>query len=119
MLDAAFGVDTVAIAESAGSVRILSLDSGRDVARYDPKDGVHALQLAFCAKRNAYLALLWPYQHGGSKRLVKIDSKSGGVSTIAAVGQPAETGFSIPLDALVCSTGELVELETGRRQPFR
>jgi WD40 repeat protein len=119
VLDAVFGVDTVAIAESGGSVRILSLDSGRDVVRYTPENGVHALQLAYCAKRNAYLALLWPYQHGGSKRLVKIDSTSGRVSTIAVVGQPAETGFSTPLGALVCSTGELVDLESGRRRSFR
>jgi WD40 repeat protein len=45
VLDAVFGPNVLAISESGGSIRVFSLESGVEIARYKPPGGVHALQL--------------------------------------------------------------------------
>jgi WD40 repeat protein len=118
ILDAVFSPDVLAISESGGSIRVFSLESGIEIARYNPPSGVHALQLGYFADSGDYFALLWPYQNGGSKSLVRLDVSDGGVSTVAELGQPAETEFSASLGAIVCSTGELIDVHSGVRRLF-
>jgi hypothetical protein len=113
-----FSPDALAISESGGSIRVFSLKSGLETARYNPATGVHALQLAYIPNSNDYFALMWPFQHGGSKSLVQLDISDGRVNTIADLGQPAETEFSAVLGAVICSTGELVDLHSGVHRRF-
>jgi WD40 repeat protein len=118
VLDAVFGPNVLAISESGGSIRVFSLESGVEVARYKPPSGVHALQLGYVAGSGDYFALLWSYQDGGSKSLVRLDISDGSVNMVADLGQPAATEFSANLNSMVCSTGELVDLHSGVRRLF-
>jgi WD40 repeat protein len=118
VLDASFSPDELAISESGGSIRIFSLLSGAEIARHNPPTGVHALNLAYAGGSGAFFALLWPYQNGGSKSLVRLDISDGSVNSVADLGQPAETEFSASLSAMVCSTGELVDVHSGVRRLF-
>jgi WD40 repeat protein len=118
VLDAVFSPDALAISESGGSIRVFSLKSGLEIARNSPANGVHALQLAYIADDDDFFALMWPFQHGGGKSLVQLDVSDGRVNTIAELGQPAETEFSAVLRAVICSTGELVDVHTGAHRRF-
>ncbi|HEX6029900.1 MAG TPA: WD40 repeat domain-containing protein, partial [Tepidiformaceae bacterium] len=79
LLDAAFSPSGVALTESGGPVRFISLPDGAEQWRATPTPGCHVLRLVYESFLDAFLALEWPYEHGGEARVLVLDPLTGGV----------------------------------------
>jgi hypothetical protein len=121
VLAVAFSPISVCISESGGPVRCLETARGSEIWRYTPPPGVHVLSLEYSCAADCFYGVEWPYAQSGVKNLVRFESKSGQESTVAQIGEPAETTFCMAGEFLLTSLGQLIHLETGetvRRIPL-
>jgi outer membrane protein assembly factor BamB len=112
ILDATFGTQSVAISESGGPVRCIDSSTGKELWMFLPQKDSHVLNLWFRnADRNFY-GVVWNYQRGGFRQLVKFDAESGKASTLCNLDS-WEEAYCPKLDCIVASNGELIELSKG------
>jgi len=77
-----------------------------------PERGSHVLKLWFRNADNNFYGVLWQYQTGGFRQLVKLDAKSGEATGLCSLDSWEET-YCERLDCVVTSRGELINLSEG------
>jgi len=114
LLHAEFGPDRVCISESAGPVRCMDSQHGREIWRYEPPKGSHALALAYCQENGHFHGVEWPYFSGGPKTLLQFNYETGKPLPIAKLGEPsAVVVFCSQGSALLTSDGDLISVVNG------
>ncbi len=112
VLDVAFHNDRLCITESGGPVRCLSYLTGSDLWRYIPPDGSHVLALHFNCRSGFFYGVLWHYEKGHFRYLVRFDAETGQVFHIRNLSSWEEV-FCEATQQLITSSGEIVDLSSG------
>lgn len=113
LLDAAFGPTTVCISESTGPVRCIDCMAGREIWRYNPPEGSHALVLHYNRKDSFFYGVVWHYEKGHFRHLLRFDAETGQPSQVRSLNSWEEV-FSDATQQLVTSSGELIDLSNGQ-----
>jgi hypothetical protein len=111
-LSAAFAPSQIAVSEAGGDVRCFELRDSSTAWTFKPQAGVHCLDLAYSTDHDAFCGILWPYEVGGDKELVRFNA-DGSASLIANIGRPTETAFEPTTPTLVTSDRKLINVSTG------
>jgi hypothetical protein len=111
ILDAAMSPYSVAFSEIGGSVRCFSHD-GTELWQWKPEEETHALRVGWCQDLERWLLVTWPFQCGGEKLLLSLDS-TGAQLAMYRLGQPAETEFLAGCKHLVTSDGDVLSTADG------
>jgi hypothetical protein len=74
---------------------------------------VHCLDLAYCGRAEAFVGVLWPFAHGGSKQLVRFNA-DGSATVMKDLGRPAEQCFGLAGANLLTTEGRLIEIPSGK-----
>jgi hypothetical protein len=111
-LDAAFGPASVCITESGGPVRCVGCPTGAEIWRYTPPDGTHALRLHYNCVDGFFYGVVWHYERGQFRYLVKLDAETGQTSVVCSLESWAEV-FSEATQQLVTSSGRIINLSSG------
>jgi hypothetical protein len=112
VLAATFSHDALVVSESGGPVRCLEVPSGRLRWQFQPDAGSHCLDVTYAASQDAFYAVVWSYQEGGDKHLVRLEPSRGDAVRVKSLGCPAETCFWPSRSCLVTSLGAIVYLAT-------
>lgn len=112
ILDVAFGGDCLCISESTGPVRCIDYRSGTERWRYTPPEGSHALTLHYNGRDGFFYGVVWHYEKGHFRYLVRFDAETGQESRMRNL-KSWEERFSEAAQQLVTSSGELIDLSTG------
>lgn len=110
-LAAGFSQDALVISEAGGPVRCFDLSSGQVRWTFTPEKGVHCLKVAYSAQLKTFVGVMYPYETGRAKSLVKFAS-DGRVNLIAILGRPAEVVFSA-LTAELVTTDRIIVSASG------
>jgi hypothetical protein len=114
VLDVAFASDCVAVTESGGPVRCLSLLTGTELWRHTPAPGVHSICLTFSASLDQFASLEWGYEAGGARRLMHLSKTSGTSSFITDLTKARDFSFSLSGSLLISSEGDVIEVASGK-----
>jgi WD40 repeat protein len=114
VLHVAFGPQHVCVSESTGPVRCLDTGSGDESWRFTPQRGLHVLRLAYCESDACFVGVAWPYEHGGSKLLLRFNLGSGRARLITQIGEPCENEFCQKGSRLITSDGTIWDVSTGK-----
>jgi hypothetical protein len=114
VLAVAFAPDCVAVSESGGPIRCLSLKTGAENWRHTPESGVHLTDLAFCQSLDLFVGIEWAYKSDGIQRLVSLTRSSGDRAIIGDVAEASDLIFCASGNLLVSSEGDVVEVNSGR-----
>ena len=115
VLCVAFGPGLVCVSESGGPLRCLDTQNGEELWRFQEK-GHHFLGLAFADQAQAFVGVCWPYERGGSFRLLRFEPQSGAASVVIELGQAGEFEFCLRGTRLLSSDGSIMDSVTGRRE---
>jgi hypothetical protein len=115
ILSAAFSTRHIVISEVGGPVRCFALNGGHTAWTFEPRAGVHCLDLMYSANEDAFFGVLWPFESGGEKELVRF-GEDGSSIQVAAIGEPAETAFAQKTAMLVTSDLRLIGAVDGTLQ---
>lgn len=115
VLCVAFAPGLVCVSESGGPLRCLDTQTGEEHWRFAEK-GQHFLTLAFAEKAEAFVGVCWPYERGGSFRLLRFEPGSGQASVVTDLGQSGEFAFCQRGTRLLSSDGSVIDSATGRRE---
>lgn len=113
ILDATFGVDSICISESTGPLRSIDWRTGIECWRYTPPDGSHVLRLHYNYLDGFFYGVLWHYEKGRFRYLMRFDPQTGETAHICNLNSWAEV-FSEATQQLVTSSGEIVDLSSGK-----
>src|SRR5262245_38229384 len=96
VLCVAFGPGLVCVSESTGPLCCLSTETGEERWRFQEK-GQHFLEVAFAeqAQAQAFVGVCWPYERGGSFRLLRFEPQSGKASVVTELGKAGEFEFCL------------------------
>jgi hypothetical protein len=112
ILDAVFGSQSIAISESAGPVRCIDSATGQQLWMFLPERHSHVLKLWFRnADRNFY-GVLWHYETGRFRHLVRLDANTGELTKLCSLNS-WEEAYCAKLDCVVTSSGELINSSEG------
>lgn len=114
VLAVAFAPDCVALSESGGPIRCLSLETGAENWRHMPEPGVHLTDLAFCESLNLFVGIEWAYKSGGLHRLVSLTKSAGARAIIGDVPEASDQIFVASGNLLVNSEGHVIEVNSGK-----
>lgn len=127
VLDAAFGPDSFAVAESRGPVRCFEPPTGERLWSYQPprysrkgqvvrKGGSrsHLLELSWSMSLRCYVGLEWPFSFGGPQRLLLIDATTGKLIARRSLGKKVGARFCQNGDLLIATDGTLTRVNTGK-----
>lgn len=120
ILDVAFGPASLCVSEAGGPTRCLELDTGRELWRHQPAEGVHIVSVAFSPSSKDFLGVSFAFERTAEQTLVRL-GPSGRATRLATLGRPAVAEFCLSGDALVLSDGRLFDASTGnflRSVPF-
>ncbi len=112
VLDAVVAADHLCITESQGPVRCIDCLSGAELWRYTPPDGSHVLRLHYNCLDGFFYGVLWHYEKGDFRYLVRFDAE-GQANRVRSLNSWEEV-FSEAMQQLVTSSGEMIELSTGK-----
>lgn len=115
VLCAAFGPGLVCVSESGGPLRCLATQTGKELWRYQ-KDGNHFLNVAYAEHAQAFVGVSWPYERGGSFRLLRFEPQSGEVTVVTELGSTGEFEFCLRGTRLLSSNGSISDSATGQRK---
>jgi outer membrane protein assembly factor BamB len=115
VLHVAFAPSLVCVSESTGPLRCLSTKTGKEIWRY-AQQGQHFLKLAFAEGANAFVGVCWPYERGGSFRLLRFEPEPGEVSDVADLGPSGNFSFCKRGSRLISSDGSVIDSVTGQRE---
>jgi hypothetical protein len=113
ILDVAFGTDTLCVTESGGPVRCVDGTSGIEKWRYEPPEGSHVLKLYFDDIAECCYGVLWHYEKGQFRHLIRLNAKTGRATHLRDLTSFAEA-FAPATRQLVTSAGELIDLSNGQ-----
>src|SRR5262249_36325207 len=113
VLSAAFGPGLVCVSESGGPLRCLNTKTGAERWRFQEK-GQHFLELSFAEQAQVFVGICWPYERGGSFRLLRFDPQTGVVSVAAELGKAGRFEFCLRGTRLLSSDGSVMDSATGR-----
>lgn len=113
VLCVAFGPGLVCVSESTGPLRCLDTETGEERWRFQEK-GQHFLELGFADHAKAIVGVCWPYERGGSFRLLRFEPQSGAASVVAELGKGGEFVFCLRGTRLLCSDGSILDSATGQ-----
>jgi hypothetical protein len=111
-LSIAFSSAQLAVSEAGGPVRCFELSSGDLAWMFVPNDGTHCLELAYIPSVDSFVGVLWPYEKGGSKELVRFDER-GITSVLTKLGEPVAECFCANDLKLLTSDGLLIDIASG------
>jgi hypothetical protein len=112
LLGAAFSSRTACITESGGPVRCVDCTTGAELWRYTPPTDSHILDLHYNALDRFFYGVLWHYERGEFRFLVRFDSGTGKATRVRDLDSWVEV-FSEATQQLVTSSGEVIELSSG------
>jgi outer membrane protein assembly factor BamB len=112
ILDAVFGPRSLVITESGGPVRCFD-SSGTELWRFTPEQGSHFGALWFRKADENFYGVLWNYQQGRFKYLVRLDSATGETKILFDLDS-SEDSYCAQLDCIVNSSGAMIDLTEGR-----
>jgi hypothetical protein len=112
ILDAAIGPTSVLVGEVGGPVRCFDLQ-GAEVWRWDPPAGEHIIRACWSPTTASWVAVLMPYERGGSMRSVLGLDEKGAMSFAFEVADATEAAFLDRGRFLVTSGGHVVEIPSG------
>jgi len=112
VLDAAFGPDCLYLTESTGPLRCIDCATGSERWRFNPPAGSHVLRLHYNADDQMTYGVLWHYEKGAFRYLVRFDPRTGEMEHISALSSWEEE-FIASDHRLVTSSGEIVDLRSG------
>jgi hypothetical protein len=113
VLCVAFGPGLVCVSESGGPLRCLDVQTAEQRWRFQEK-GQHFLELAFSEQAQAFVGVCWPYERGGSFRLLRFEPQSGEMSVVTELGKAGEFEFCLRGTRLLSSDGSVMDSATGR-----
>ncbi len=82
---------------------------GRLLWQHNSVINSHFLSVAWCSEMQLWFAIEWPYMHGGPQKL-KALNKEGKLVHETTIGKVIETEFFMQGQALITSSGEILEL---------
>lgn len=112
VLDIAFGTDRLCITESGGPVRCCGYQTGAEYWKYTPPAGSHVLALHHNRLDGFFYGILWHYETGDFRYLIRFDAETGQASNICKLHSWEEV-FSESTQQLVTSSGEIIDLSSG------
>ena len=115
VLCVAFGPGLVCVSESTGPLRCLDAQTGEERWRFQEK-GQHFVELAFAEHAQVFVGVCWPYERGGSFRLLRFEPQSGAASVVTELGKGGEFEFCLRGTRLLSSDGSVTDSATGRRE---
>ena len=113
ILDAAFGPQSLVISESRGPVRCIDSFTGIELWRFTPEKDSHFLVLWFRNTDGNFYGVLWNYQQGSFRHLVRLAAANGDAKTVCDLDSWCEA-YCAKLDCVVTSSGALIDLLEGR-----
>lgn len=113
LLDMAFSKDSILISESGGPASCYDLENGelKWILPLD-SDG-HFLKLCYNEICNQFLAISWPFQRGGNKKLKYLNLQNGNLEKELTIDRPAETEFALEGNLLITSEKLIINTLTG------
>ena len=112
LLDAKFSPHSVCLSQARGIVRCFSYAEGKLLWSFDPGSSSHVLRLHYSPIRNAFFGILWNFEKGGPRYLMKFDATTGLPEPVCEFDS-WEEAFLDTDDQLVTSTGEIRDLSSG------
>jgi hypothetical protein len=112
ILDAAFSSATVCITESGGPVRCVDCVTGAELWRYTPPDGSHALRLHYNCVDGFFFGVVWHYDRGQFRYLVRFDAETGQAIIVCSLDSWEEV-FYEAAQQVVTSSGGIINLSSG------
>jgi outer membrane protein assembly factor BamB len=112
ILDAAFGPHSMVLSESGGHVRCITTSTGAEMWRHSPVKGSHFLKLWYRLNDGNFYGVLWNFQEGNFRSLVRLEATSGEPRVLRQLNS-WEEAHSAKLDCVITSSGELVSLSEG------
>src|SRR5262249_2314507 len=112
VLCVAFAPGSVCVSESTGPLRCLDTQTGDERWRFQEK-GQHFLKMAFSEHAQAFVGVCWPYERGGSFRLLRFEPQSGDVSAVTELGNAGKFEFCLRGTRLLSSDGSVLDSATG------
>jgi outer membrane protein assembly factor BamB len=114
VLCVSFGPGLACVSESGGPLRCLETQTGEERWRFQEK-GQHFLKFAFAEQAQSLVGVCWPYERGGSFRLLRFEPKSGEATVVADLGKAGEFEYCLRGTRLLSSDGSVIESATGQR----
>ena len=112
ILDAQFSPDSVCFSTAGGNVRCISRADGKQLWVFAPEAGTHVLRLHYSAALDAFFAILWSFQLGGARTLLRFNRENGAYQQICDY-ESWEDVFVSNADQLLTSAGEIRILAAG------
>jgi hypothetical protein len=112
LLDAAFSATSVCITESGGPVRCIDCLTGDELWRHTPPVDSHALRLHYNRADGFFYGVVWHYEKGQFRHLVRFDSETGQNTLVRALDSWEEE-FSEATQRLVTAGGDIIDLAGG------
>ncbi len=117
VLHAVFSKDALFLSESGGPLRAISCRNGSTMWLLRPQPGFHFLRLGFNESQGLLFGIRWNYQNGGNRDLCGIDPASGSILHVTQLPESTtETEFASHGSVLVCSSGDIFELDYAPRK---
>jgi hypothetical protein len=113
ILDVVFGATSLCITESAGPVRCIDYLTGTEQWRYTPAEGSHVLRLHYNRLDGFFYGVLWHYQKGHFRNLIRVDPNTGQTARVRELKSSWEAFIEVT-QQLVTSAGDVIDLSSGR-----
>ena len=113
ILGVAFSPRTACITESGGPVRCVECESGKELWRHTPPNDSHILDLHYNALDGFFYGVVWHYQRGEFRYLVRFDSETGQSIRVRDLNSWVEV-FIEATEQLITSSGEIIDLASGK-----
>lgn len=113
-LNTAFGPGFVLLSDSGGPVRCIDIKTMAPRWTYVPPAGSHVLTLSFNSLDSNCYGVEWPYQNGGSKRIVRFKTENGQAHFVAEIGDSAIEAFCKFGSRLVTWDGSIFDVASGK-----
>jgi len=115
VLCVAFAPGLICISKSTGPLRCLRTKTGEEVWHFTQKDQ-HFLELAYAEENKVFVGVCWPYERGGSHRLLRFAPQSGDLTEVLDLGPSGEFAFCQRGSRLISSNGSVIDSVTGRTE---
>ena len=115
-LSIAISPSCFSISESAGPLSCYDNSTGELLWRIPVGAETHFLELAHNESLGYFIGVLWPYKHGGTKKLVYLNERTGDKENEIDLGTPTVTKFARHAQQLVTSDREIIKIENGEKK---
>lgn len=113
-LDVVFSEDTAFLTESGGPIISVDTLTGCEKWRHSLSEGSHALKLHWSPRTKCLYAVLWHYQRGLFRNLVRLEEKDGRLELVCEIQNSWGEAFIEATQSLVTTNGDVIDLSNGR-----